>query len=102
MAVELAHGTSTERFEALTYRLVAAKDGPDYGDRKATRLTALAACGNGHIASLSQHKIAPDGTVDPSLECPTTDCGWHERVRLLDWPPPRAVVPEQAGPGGLV
>ena len=64
--------------------------------------TALVKCGNGHISSLSQHKITGDGTVTPSLDCPTELCGWHEHVRLLDWPPPRPVKPERPGVGGLV
>ncbi len=71
--------------------------------------TALVKCSNGHIASLTDHTIRPDGVVEsqlgevsPSLVCPNDECDWHENVRLLDWPPPRAVVPEQAGPGGLV
>jgi hypothetical protein len=31
------------------------------------------------------HQIAADGTVTPSVECPTEGCGWHEHVKLKDW-----------------
>jgi len=47
--------------------------------------SANVACGNGHVASLSDHNIAADGTVSPSLVCPAQGCGWHEVVRLIGW-----------------
>ncbi len=65
----------------------------------------LLKCGNGHIASLSEpdHIIDAAGIVTPSLVCPSeNDCGWHENVRLLDWPPSRPVKPEPPGVGGPV
>ncbi len=51
---------------------------PDY-------LTALIGCPKcGDAASLSQHIIAQDGLVTPSVVCPN-GCGFHEYVRLGDW-----------------
>lgn len=82
MVVELKRGTHNTRFEPLTWRL-----------------GQLVSCSNGHISSLTDHEIATDGAVSPSLVCPDEDCDWHETVRLLDWPP-RAVTPERSG--GLV
>jgi hypothetical protein len=38
------------------------------------------------IGSLNDHKVDTDGQVEPSLVCPH-ECGFHERVLLLDWPP---------------
>lgn len=29
------------------------------------------------------HAVAPDGTVNPSVQC--TVCRWHASVRLADW-----------------
>lgn len=49
------------------------------------RRTAVAACGAGHAYSLTGHKIAPDGTVTPSVVCPHEGCTWHEHVRLVGW-----------------
>lgn len=40
-------------------------------------------CFNGHVASLADHTIAPDGIVNPSCVCPR--CSWHEWVRLVGW-----------------
>lgn len=37
----------------------------------------------GYDAELD-HKIGADGTVTPSVECPS-GCGLHESVRLTDW-----------------
>ncbi len=47
--------------------------------------TALVKCPRGHIASLSEHTIAADGTVSPSLVCPRWGCDFHENVVLLGW-----------------
>ena len=40
--------------------------------------------GRGEISGSaeSQHEIAADGTVTPSIVC---DCGFHESIKLLDW-----------------
>ena len=32
------------------------------------------------------HTIASDGTVTPSLVCPSPNCTFHENVRLDGWP----------------
>ncbi len=51
------------------------------------RRTALVKCSHGHIASLSEHTIAVDGTVSPSLVCPREGCDFHEVVKLEGWSP---------------
>ncbi len=32
------------------------------------------------------HAVEADGTVRPSLVCPTEGCSFHEHVRLDGWP----------------
>lgn len=55
--------------------------------------TATVSCpGCGRAASLSDHEIAVDGTVSPSLVCPYADdperpCAFHDHVRLEGWAP---------------
>lgn len=36
------------------------------------------------IAGLD-HDIKRNGDVEPSLDCPNPECGFHNHVRLLDW-----------------
>ena len=55
------------------------------GGRTPAGRTALLSCPDGHIASLSQHTIAADGTVSPSVVCPEPGCDFHEHVRLVGW-----------------
>jgi hypothetical protein len=42
-------------------------------------------CGKGgHLGTLTDHTIHPDGRVEPSVQCPS--CGWHEdSVQLEGW-----------------
>jgi hypothetical protein len=47
--------------------------------------SASATCANGHTCTLTDHTIADDGTVTPSLVCPYDDCNWHENVKLEGW-----------------
>lgn len=47
--------------------------------------TAHVKCAEGHIASLSGHEIAEDGTVSPSVVCPWEGCDYHEIVQLIGW-----------------
>lgn len=42
-------------------------------------------CANGHIGSLDNHRISPDGTVSPSVVCQHEGCTFHEFIRLEDW-----------------
>lgn len=35
--------------------------------------------------TLEDHDIDIDGTVAPSVECPDEKCGFHDRIRLIDW-----------------
>ncbi len=76
--LDLQHNTNSEQFEPMTWRLA---EGPP----PERVLTALISCDKGHWCSLTNHTIAADGTVTPSLVCPTEDCGWHVFLRLVDW-----------------
>lgn len=49
--------------------------------------TAMVSCTRGHVASLSGHIIATDGTVSPSLVCPEAGCDWHVMAKLVGWEP---------------
>lgn len=35
--------------------------------------------------TLEDHTIEPDGSVSPSLDCPTDGCQFHEFVELENW-----------------
>mgnify|MGYP001576936534 CR=1 FL=1 len=50
-----------------------------------SRLTAELACNHGHSGLLSDHDIAEDGTVSPSVVCTSPGCGFHESVKLDGW-----------------
>ncbi len=39
----------------------------------------------GQLGSLSDHDIAPDGTVTPSVVCPHEGCTFHENIKLEGW-----------------
>lgn len=43
-------------------------------------------CPNGHAGSLSDHDIAENGMVAPSVVCPAPGCGFHEYIQLEGWP----------------
>lgn len=49
-----------------------------------SRFVFLSCPGCGQTASMSDHSIADDGTVTPSVVCPF-ECGFHDYVKLLDW-----------------
>lgn len=49
--------------------------------------TAGVTCENGHEGLISDHAIAEDGTVSPSVVCTEEGCGWHEYIRLDGWAP---------------
>jgi hypothetical protein len=42
-------------------------------------------CPNGHTGSLTDHTIASDGTVAPSVVCPEDGCNFHEYIQLEGW-----------------
>ena len=48
---------------------------------------AVVCCPCGQKAYLSDHTIADDGTVSPSLACPADGCDFHENVKLEGWEP---------------
>lgn len=50
------------------------------------RRSAWIKCRNGHLATLTDHQIAHDGTVTPSVVCPADGCDFHEHVQLAGWP----------------
>lgn len=41
-------------------------------------------CPRGHNHKL-YHDIAADGTVWPSVDCPTPECDFHTNVKLEGW-----------------
>ncbi len=51
--------------------------------------TALFCCPNGHIGTLSDHDIAADGIVSPSVVCPGREngCAFHDWIKLEGWDP---------------
>jgi hypothetical protein len=55
----------------------------DDGTRTATIQCPLC----GQVASMSQHTIEADGTVNPSAVCPYSGCTFHEWIRLEGWKP---------------
>jgi hypothetical protein len=66
---------------------------PDLGDFMAgqwmidTLDNVFMACpGCGLVHGLSDHEIAPDGLVTPSVVCSDEpNCSFHAHVRLADW-----------------
>ena len=52
-----------------------------------TRSASISCPKCGQPASLSDHTIADDGTVPPSLVCPYDGCEFHDYVTLKDWNP---------------
>ena len=53
--------------------------------------TATVSCPRcGRSASLSDHTIAADGTVTPSLVCPYEGCDFHDWIALFGWEAPDA------------
>ncbi|MCW2082439.1 UNVERIFIED_ORG: hypothetical protein M2193_004614 [Bradyrhizobium japonicum] len=49
------------------------------------RFKAEFSCPNGHGIVLKGHSIDADGTVHPSVVCPSRSCGFHDFVRLARW-----------------
>jgi len=47
--------------------------------------TATLTCTNGHEGLISDHEIAADGAVTPSVVCTEDGCGWHEHITLVGW-----------------
>lgn len=53
---------------------------------------AVIFCSYGHGMSIagdppfgSEHRIAPDGSITPSVVCPHDGCDWHVFVKLIGW-----------------
>ena len=48
-------------------------------------------CGLTRFLDLREFHIAPDGIVEPSIDCPgdkdSMDCPFHDRIKLIDWEP---------------
>jgi hypothetical protein len=52
------------------------------------RMSATINCPRcGQHGTLEDHAISIDGKVEPSVICPNDQCGYHESVQLLGWPP---------------
>ena len=49
------------------------------------RTTANVVCSVGHAGLITDHEIAADGTVTPSVVCTQGGCVFHEFVRLVGW-----------------
>ncbi len=47
--------------------------------------TVMVSCPGCKRMGMLDHEIRTDGTLDASLEC-SHSCGFHEMVKLLDWP----------------
>lgn len=79
--IELARSTGDMREPDLPLTWSAVRIG------SGERWTAVAVCANGHAALMDDHEIAEDGTITPSVRCPTEGCDWDAMVRLIGWPP---------------
>lgn len=55
--------------------------------RASTGKSAVIACPKCGIHGGLDHSIAADGTVMPSLVCPTNGCDFHEWGKLEGWSP---------------
>ena len=49
------------------------------------RRSATMTCRNGHGAALTDHEIAANGDVSPSVVCPHPGCTFHAWVTLVKW-----------------
>lgn len=49
------------------------------------KFKASMTCPDGHGLILRNHAIASDGSVSPSVVCPTPQCDFHEFVLLKGW-----------------
>ena len=49
------------------------------------RKSAALWCPNNHFGTLEDHTIAADGSVSPSVVCPSDRCPFHDQVRLVGW-----------------
>ena len=65
-------------YEPGTWKGLKTKDG-----RKASFT-----CPNGHTGVLTDHEILADGSVHPSVVCPTDGCNFHEFIKLEGWSAP--------------
>lgn len=57
------------------------------GLKTGTGRSASFTCPNGHVGTLSDHTIADDGSVSPSVVCPYENCDFHEYIQLEGWSP---------------
>lgn len=48
-------------------------------------ISPIIVCPKNHYLSIHKHAVLPDGTVQPSVECPIKDCGFHDNIRLEEW-----------------
>ena len=73
------------------FKLMSDPQWPGPGEWKPVQLqktgerTARLVCPDCRCRALLDHSIATDGTVTPSVVCPTEGCNFHEMVRLSGW-----------------
>lgn len=52
---------------------------------KGLRKSASLICPNGHTCNLRNYEILENGSVHPSVLCPTDGCGFNEFITLEGW-----------------
>jgi hypothetical protein len=57
----------------------------DYGD--GLDGVVVLRCNCGKVIRLLDHRIKPDGTIEPSVWHDVPGCGWHVFARLEEWSP---------------
>jgi predicted Zn finger-like uncharacterized protein len=56
---------------------------------------ATVRCPNcGSVFTLTDHTIAPNGAVSPSILCAASHCNWHVYGHLVDWGLKETEAPE--------
>lgn len=51
-------------------------------DSKRTARVSCPSCG---VVATLDHEISADGSVNPSLDCPSDRCTFHDHVKLVGW-----------------
>jgi hypothetical protein len=75
--VMVARASPSTRHKPLTWTPLRRRDGRLVG--------AMVRCANGHLATLTDHRVNPIGQVSPSVECPNDGCSFHVSIQLVGW-----------------